>query len=179
MGGGRLITIISKSQFICDKKGVEGIPLKLIIVLLIMAITIPITWRGLETYDRAQTENNLRSELEFLSTNIKQVYLSGVGNAKEVEVDFDNGIMTKIDWIEIGDSVSGLWSTIRYKLGFKGREFIIIKDPNVPLGNLSDGDIGPLILGAGKQKIRLECREGLDFDDDGTGDMYIEVTKVI
>lgn len=166
-------------RILTDREGVEGIPLKLIIVVVIMAITIPATWKGLEMYDRSQTENNLRTEIEFLTTHIKQVYLNGIGNAQDVDVDFRDGMMTSIDWIKIGDSVEGVWSSIKYKLSHKSTDFILIKNPNIPMGNLSSGEIGPLKLGAGVHTIHLECREGFDFDDDGAQDMYVEVSKVV
>ena len=162
-----------------DQRGVEGIPLKLIIVMVILAITIPAAWKGLESYDRSQTENNLRTEIEFLSTYIKQVYLNGIGNAQDVEVDFKDGMMTKIDWIKIGDAVEGIWSSIGYKLGHKSADFVLIKNPNIPIGNVSGGEIGPLTLGAGIHTIHLECREGFDFDDDGAKDIYVEVSEVV
>lgn len=169
----------SQSKFKKDQRGVEGIPLKLIIIIVILAITIPITWKGLESYDRAQTERNLRSELEFLSTNIKQVYLNGMGNAVDVKVDFANGMMTKVERVQIGDSLDGIYSSIRYKLNYKGTEFMVIKDPNIPVGNYSESEFGPLVLGSGRHTIHLECKQGKDFDDDGTEDMYIEVSRVV
>ena len=166
-------------RILMDEGGVEGIPLKLIIVVVILAITIPATWKGLEIYDRSQTENNLRTEIDFLAAHIKQVYLNGIGNAQDVKVDFKDGMMTTIDWIKVGDSVEGVWSSIKYKLSHKTSDFILIKNPNIPIGNVSDGEIGPLKLGAGAHTIHLECREGFDFDDDGVGDLYVEVSKVV
>jgi hypothetical protein len=158
--------------------GVEGIPLKLIIVMVIMAITIPTAFKGLESYDRIQTENNLRSELDFLSANIKQVYLNGIGNAQDVNVDFRNGIMSKVEEIKIGDSIDGIWSTIRYKLSHKSIEILLIKNPNIPIGYVSSGEVDALVLKDGQFTIHLECKEGFDFNDDGTQDMYVEVSRV-
>ena len=166
------------SRFLADKGGVEGIPLKLIIVMVIMAITIPATFRGLESYDRFQTENNIRSELDFLSANIKQVYLSGLGNAQDVEVDFKDGMMSKVEEIQIGDSEDGIWSAIRYKLSHKDTQILLIKNPNIPMGYEKRGEFHPLKLGAGKYTLHLECKEGPDFDSDDTKDMFVEVTQV-
>ncbi|UCG68134.1 MAG: hypothetical protein JSV09_09925 [Thermoplasmata archaeon] len=174
-----MTSIDSMPRFALDEEGVEGIPLKLIIVVVIVAITVPLAWKGLESYDRIQTENNLRAELEFLSTNIKQIYLNGIGNAQDVNVDFVDGMMTKIERIEIGDTIEGISSSIRYKLNYKDTEFIIIENPNVPLGNMDQDEIRPLSMGSGRHTIHIECKEGLDFDDDGVKDMYVEVSKVI
>jgi hypothetical protein len=165
-------------KFLIQEEGVEGIPLKLIIVMVIMAITIPASFKGLESYDRIQTENNLRMEIDFLSSNIKQVYLNGLGNAQDVNVDFKDGMMTSVTEIKIGDAVDGIWSTIRYKLSHKSTEIVLIKNPNIPIGYVNQGEIAPLSLGEGRHTIHLECKEGFDFDSDGTEDMYVEVSRV-
>jgi hypothetical protein len=56
---------------------------------------------------------------------------------------------------------------------------LLIKNPNIPMGSLYEDDFGALVIGAGTHTIHLECKEGLDFDDDGVGDMYVEVSKVV
>jgi hypothetical protein len=161
-----------------DEAGVEGIPLKLIIVLVIVAITVPVAWKGLESYDRSQTESNLVLEIDFLAANIKQVYLNGVGNARNVEVDFSDGMMTSVERIEIGDSEQGVWSSIRYKLEHKGSQFVLIKNPNIPVTHVNHEDIGPLVVGPGRHTIHLETKKGYDFDSDGVEDLFVEVSRV-
>lgn len=162
-----------------NEEGVEGIPLKLIIIVLIMAISIPLIWRGFESYDRTQTENNLRSELDFLVTRVKQVYFGGVGNADSVEVNFRNGLFTKIEYIKIGDSPNAIWSSIRYKLNYKGVETIVIENPNIPLAYNDNGDFKSLELGSDRYRIHLECRDDKDFTNDGRNDLYVEVRVVV
>ena len=161
-----------------DEAGVEGIPLKLIIVLVIVAITMPVAWKGLESYDRSQTETNLVLEIDFLAANIKQVYLNGIGNARDVEVDFSDGFVTSEERIEIGDSEEGVWSSIRYKLGHKNSQFVLIKNPNIPIAHVSQEDVGPLVVGSGRHTIHLETKKGYDFDSDGAEDLYVEVSRV-
>jgi hypothetical protein len=158
--------------------GVEGVPLKLIIVMVIMAITIPATFKGLESYDRFQTENNIRGELDFLAVNIKQVYLSGLGNAMDVDVDFRDGMMSKVEKVTLGDSKEGIFSAIRYKLSHGDLQILIIKDPNIPIGYEERGRFRSLELGGGAHTVHLECKEGPDFDEDGSSDLFVEVSKV-
>jgi hypothetical protein len=161
-----------------DEAGVEGIPLKLIIVLVIVAITVPVAWKGLESYDRSQTETNLVMEIDFLAANIKQVYLNGMGNARDVEVDFSDGFVTSVERIEIGDSEDGVWSSIRYKMAHKNSQFVLIKNPNIPIAHVSQEDAEPLVVGPGRHTIHLETKKGYDFDSDGTEDIYVEVSRV-
>jgi hypothetical protein len=161
-----------------EEKGVEGIPLKLIIVMVILAITIPATYKGLEAYDRFQTENSIRSELDFLALNIKQVYLNGLGNALDVEVDFRDGMMSRVEEVSLGGSKDGIQSAIRYKLSHENTQILLLKDPDIPMGYEENGRFYPLELGAGSHTIHLECKEGPDLDEDGFIDMFVEVSKV-
>lgn len=161
-----------------DEAGVEGIPLKLIIVMVIVAITVPVAWKGLESYDRSQTETNLVMEIDFLVAHIKQVYLSGMGNARDVDVDFSGGLVTSVERIEIGDSEDGVWSSIRYKLGHENSRFVLIKNPNIPIARVNEDDVGPLVVGPGRHTLRLETRSDRDFDSDGQEDLYVEVSQV-
>jgi len=159
-----------------NEEGVEGIPFKLIIIVLIMALSIPLIFGGLENYDRTQTENDFRNELEFLITRAKQVYFGGTGNADNVEVNFRNSLFTRIEYIEIGDGPEGIWSSIRYKLNHKGVETIVIEHPNIPLAYNDNGNFKSLEIGSGRFTIHLECRDDKDFTDDGYNDLYVEVS---
>jgi len=161
-----------------NEEGIEGFPFKLIIIVLIAVISFPLIFGGLENYDRTQTENNLRSELDFLTTRAKQVYFGGVGNADNVEVDFRNGFFTKIEYIKIGDGPNGIWSSIRYKLNHKGVETMVIENPNIPLAYNDNGNLKSLELGSGHYTIHLECKEDKDFTDDGHNDLYLDIRVV-
>jgi hypothetical protein len=161
-----------------NEEGIEGIPFKLIIIVLIMAISLPLIWGGLESYDRTQTENDLRNELEFFITRAKQVYFGGTGNADNVEVNFRNSLFTRIEYIKIGDGPEGIWSSIRYKLNHKGVETIVIGNPNIPLAYDDNGNLKSLELGSGRYTIHLECRDDKDFTNDGHNDLYVAVRLV-
>ena len=115
---------------------------------------------------------------DFLAANIRQVYLNGMGNARDVDVDFSDGFVTIIERVEIGDSEDGVWSSIRYKLSHEGSTVLLIENPNIPIGKLSGSDVGPLVVASGKHTIHLECRTGFDFNQDGAEDLYIEVSRV-
>ena len=92
-----------------DNKAVEGIPLKLIIGALILAIALPLIWAGFENYDRTQKENDLRNEIEFVITTIKFVYTSGENNSQLIDVNFKSGFTAKVEKVEIGDGYVDIW----------------------------------------------------------------------
>ena len=161
-----------------NEEGIEGIPFKLIIIVLVMALSIPLIFGGLENYDRTQTENDLRNELEFLITRAKQVYFGGTGNAGNVEVNFRSSLFTRIEYMQIGDGPEGIWSSIRYKLNHKGVETMVIENPNIPLAYNDNGNLKSLELGSGSYTIHLECKDDKDFTNDGRNDLYVEVRVV-
>jgi len=159
-----------------NEEGIEGIPFKLIIIVLIMALSIPLIFGGLGNYNRTQTENDLRNELNFLIIRARQLYFSGTGNADNVKVNFRNNFFTRIEYIEIGDGPEGIWSSIRYKLNHKGVETIVIENPNIPLAYNDNGNFKSLELGSGHYTIHLECKDDKDFTNDGHNDLYVEVS---
>ena len=117
-------------------------------------------------------------EIDFLAANIRQVYLNGMGNARDVDVDFSDGFVTSVERIEIGDSEDGVWSSIRYKLAHEKSQYVLIKNPNIPMAHVNEEDIGPLVVGAGRHTLHLETKKGYDFDSDGTEDLFVEISRV-
>ena len=161
-----------------DDNAVEGIPLNLIIVLLVLAIALPIIWAGLANYDRTQKENDIRNEIEFIITTIKFVYTGGEGNSQLIDVDFDSSFATKVERVEIGGSTKSLWYTIRYKLSGNSKQTIIIENPNIPVVNKTDSGLDALEVGEGRHSLLFTARSDHDLDDDGRNDLYVEVASV-
>ncbi len=161
-----------------DIKAIEGIPFKLIIIMLILAIALPLIWAGLENYDRTQKENDLRNEIEFIITTIKFVYTSGENNSQSIDVNFGSGFATKVERVEIGDDKEGTYSSIRYKLSSSAKVTIIIDNPNIPVANKTTNGLDALIVGEGKHTLSFTAKSDYDFDDDGYNDLYIEVARM-
>ncbi len=161
-----------------DDSAVEGIPFKLIIVVLILAISLPLIWTGLANYDRTQKENDLRGEIEFMIITIKFVYTGGEGNSQSIEVNFQSGFSTKVERVEIGDDKDGIYSSIRYKLSNSRKETMIIANPNIPVANRTADGLEALIVGEGKHTLLFTARSDYDFDEDGNNDLYVEAAKV-
>ena len=161
-----------------NDNAVEGIPLKLIIIALILVIGLPMIWVGLENYDRTQKENYLKNEIEFIITTIKFVYTNGENNFQLIDVDFESSFATKVERVEIGDGKDGLWSTIRYKLSNRPKVTMVIEDPNIPVANKTDNGPDALIVREGKHSLLFTAKSDYDFDDDGYNDLYVEVAPV-
>jgi hypothetical protein len=137
-----LIGVVSESRrlvmrkFISsDKEGVESIPLKLIIVILILAIIIPSFFMGLATYSNAQAENDIRSEIERIISTIKQTNNGDEGTSFSLTVNFQEGIFKRLEYVKIGDKIGehgGSYpSVVRYKFHGENIRYMIIENPNI------------------------------------------------
>lgn len=167
------------TQFIKNEYAVEGIPLKLIIIVLILAITIPLIWTTLVTYDRIQKENDIRNKIEIIITTIKFVYTNGEGNSEKRTIDFSSSFATMVERVEIGDKADGPFlNTIRYKLSDSPMVTVIIDNPNIPVAHKTSSGLDALELGEGEHTLQFTARSDYDFDSDGYDDLYVEVAQV-
>lgn len=155
-----------------DEKWIEGLPLKLVIIVIILTIMLPIIWTGLNNYDCATTENYLRSQIDYLITKIKQVYLNGAGNAATLELNFKEGLFGKVSWVKIGDSPAWTWSAVMYKMNFKAEDTVVIENPNIPVTNFTGGPHS-LELGPGRYTVHLVCKYDSFFP--GKMDLFVDV----
>ena len=153
---------------------IESLPLKLIIIVIILGITLPMIYIGLKGADRTSTENNIRSEITAIKSMVQNLCNGGVGNADVMEVDFSDGLMTNLDYIKLGDNLNGYYvSVIKYKLSGGAEKIITIEYPEVAMTG-PDGET--LVLLSSKYRLSFECMKSntIDIDGDGTyNDLYI------
>lgn len=81
--------------------GVE-LPMKLMIALLIIAITIGIVYEGMESYSRGQSMNIARSLMSDITHAAEQVARGGHMTTLVVNVDLDPSKVSKLEWFRIG-----------------------------------------------------------------------------
>ena len=159
------------------EEGLEGLPLQLIIVVLIITATVVPSLIMFEAYDQNNKEARVLNEIEFLIVRVQQVYLGGVGNSQSMEIDLSGGVFTNVERVEIGDQPGGLWMTIRYKLNERSEKLVSVKSPVVPMGAEEAGQIRPLILASGTHQLRLIGRDDHDFNQDGINDLFVEIRR--
>ncbi len=136
-----------------DRRGIEGLPLQLLIVAVVAGITAPVVYAGLATYDRGQVESRVRGEVLRL-TRAAQQYLIAGGGAETLSLDLRGGTFTSVLYVTIGDAVGGpLASTVRYRLSGDTEETILVEKPTVPMAGPDDK---PLSLLAGVYDLHLE-----------------------
>jgi len=149
-----------------DRNGLEGMPLKLTIVAITLAISSPIIYIGLSTYEKSKVEAQLRGEASAIADMAKLVYTGGNGNEQQLKVKLSGGVTAHADYILVGDSNNGNYtSCVRYKAKGLPEQVMLVSQPNVPMRS-PDGMA--LKLMEGKYDLMIECKSA------GNGD-YVEV----
>jgi hypothetical protein len=152
-----------------NEEAIEGMPLKLLIVALVMGITIPSVLAMWANVERVQTENHLMAEMDYLNIRIGQVYRGGPGNIITVDLELESGLMTSIDYVLVGGELDTPWrSTIRWKLAGEGENMVPIDD-GIPVC----GESGQAFeLSEGHSYLYLEGKKKED------GLLFVEISVV-
>lgn len=158
--------------------GIEGVPLKLMIVAIILAITVPLIFSSLRAYDFSRVEQELIAELDEFVATVRMIYTSGPGNSALIMFDVPEGSFAKVECVRMGDALGGTMSSVvGHQLRGRQEVLRLIENPNVPLTS-SDNDTLELLMG--HHEIRAECElSSIDLNDDGIfPDAYVRLTII-
>jgi hypothetical protein len=149
-----------------DRYGVESMPLQLLIMMAILALSIPIIMNYWMAADSGQVENNMRNQLDYLGTSVKQIYDNGIGNRDIIKLDFRDGTFTKVEYVKIGGNVNKPESSlIKWRIsGDQERTYVLPGEARI-----GDDALGPFQAGSGILYIYLECKES------PSGNLYVEI----
>lgn len=148
-----------KKPLFHSKDGIMELPMKIIIIGIIMVITIPLAFAGLNFYRENQVKTDIREELHRLSSKIKEVHRAGNTSTSTIEVVFSGNFFIEINFIKVGDNILPLNSEnrggdyakwIRYKLD--GERTRKIEVGNLVTKNSYDG---PFVLNDGRYTLSL------------------------
>ncbi len=169
-----------RSRLLRNKFGVEGIPFKLIIIIVILAISLPIAFDRFNHWDADKTEKEIRNEITNLVTRIKMAYLSGVGNVDTVDVDFRDGATTRVDAIIFGANPNaGFPEVVSISYTIEGiTQTILVQDPEIPMAEFDGGEYRSLAMGGGKHSIRISIERDSRFELGRGIDLFANVSVV-
>jgi len=157
-----------------ERNAVEGLPLTMIIVMVVLAITIPLIFGSLRAYDRGRVEAELVSEMNDFASMAQLIYTSGPGNSALIEFNAVAGSMTGIDYVIFGDEPgAGLASTIRYKFQGLDEQIMLVSSPNVPM--MSNESAG-FQLSSGNYQILVECLSGYCNPENPSQQTYLRLS---
>lgn len=148
-----------------DRNGLEGLPLKLVIVSLVVAISVPIVVSNWMNYDREQTVSLIVSELNYLETSIEQMWNDGLGrgNSRVIQITVRDGTFAKMERVEIGgeDLRSLKAKSIRWKLKGEDEQIYVISK-GIPLTSEGNG-VFPLKHGLNKIYLEVKSYQGTTY----------------
>jgi hypothetical protein len=137
-----------------DSRALEGFPLKLMIVLLLVSISFPVFINTYHHFTYALSTEAIEAEMERVESAAISVFLGGPGSIRTVELHLAKGSEAQTATIEIGGKCGTAQARcLRYQVGeISGTKFI----QDLPIDITSpDGD--PIIIAAPGAKLVLEC----------------------
>ncbi len=161
-----------------DRRGMEGFPLNLLIMFIVVAMIVPISWNYLEVYSTRQTQQTIDTQLSYLESAVREVYSMGPGNSRVVDMDIPGGVVADLEYMRIGGAPNDVWSNLssfRYSINGGAEQYYMITDPNIAMVNMT----GVLEFSEGHKKIEVRTLDELvEGDLDGDGAKYSWVVEV-
>ncbi len=153
-----------------DERGLEGLPLQLLIIALVLSLGLPVVYSSIRYHDTQRVLQDLEEQAVFIGEKARQIYLHGEGNSDVLTLQLEDGIFHEIEFFEITNGTYR--NQIQWKLrrGSGGRHFV--RD-NFPL--ISEKT--PLRLGRGEHRIRLECEFGTTSEIEEEL-LYVKVSEI-
>ncbi len=138
-----------------DRRALEGLPLKLLIMSLLISITAPAVLGSMEGYDRSVARSEVASQAARLAQLIEEVRSDGEGNRREITVTLPEAASKHDLSVELGGN-EGNASALTVRCLENGNVFssIVLDDPPARTVTLSGS---PLRLEAGETTLMLEC----------------------
>lgn len=110
-----------------DKKGeVLGLPLELLIILVVLALSLPLIYTYSNMYVTKQVETNVRNEVIRLKNEIEEVAKMSVGNQRVFSLKLEDHPLSKFKYLELGGSKSTHLKSIRYKIEGDSEKRVIL-----------------------------------------------------
>jgi len=142
-----------------DGNALLGMPYRLLIALVSIAIVVPTVMSGWSSVDYVQTDQRVRTEIARVLA-AAQRYLQAGSGGERMDIVLEGGTFTRVQYVVFGDLTGQAYSRfVRYKLSGGDEQLVTARNPSVPIG-MPDG--GGLRLDEGKYSIHIECLNGMD-----------------
>jgi hypothetical protein len=142
-------------MYLRDRNGIEGLPLRLMVVALLISLTLPIalgTLQGFQEQTQVRAGMRIAQEIGLAATS---AYASGEGNVRMVKLDWPDGQQGAALKLGLAGPVGSLLSTrldVIVSGVVSGQHFL-----SDPLVHLVSGDEERLEIGPGCEGLRLSC----------------------
>lgn len=139
-----------------DRQGLEGLPLKLLIMSLLLSLTAPAILGSLESFERSTARSQLSAEAGRLGALVEEVRSAGEGNRRTLSIALPSTLSKFSMVMEIGGDVRNA-SSLSIRCSSDGRVFstLVLDDPPA---RTTSGNLSTLRLEAGEHRLMAECR---------------------
>lgn len=152
-----------------NRSGLEGLPLKLLLIFSLLVISTPIVMNSAIYFDNLVTENDLLRQAFEIRNSAQSAYLSGLGNVRTVVIEIRSTTFGEPCALEVGGGRSdGEAYKIKCFIGGNHCGTLYIDNPAIPI--ITDSGY-PLKIENGKTMIRLEC---IEFE----GEIFVKIAVV-
>ncbi|MFW6176105.1 MAG: hypothetical protein ACOC40_00250 [Thermoplasmatota archaeon] len=107
---------LKRNIFRDDSGSLEGLPLELIIIILVMGISMPVIWNSAQYYSYQELENDMLTEIEILLEEIKEISNYEEGNIRTLDINIEDNLLSEIKYIETGGKDIEDMKSIRYRI---------------------------------------------------------------
>ena len=136
-----------------DKRGLEGLPLQLLIIAMVLSIGLPVVYSSIRYHDTQRVLQDLEEQAVFIGEKARQVYLHGEGNSEVLTIQLDYGMFNEIEFLEVTNETYRNQIQWRLRGGQGGRHFVRDDFPLI-------SEETPLKLREGEHRLRLRCEFG-------------------
>ncbi|HEY3419973.1 MAG TPA: hypothetical protein VGK23_05415 [Methanomassiliicoccales archaeon] len=136
-----------------DRRGLEGMPLKLLIVSLLISLSAPVVLSSVSTFQSGTSESQALSAAEHIRQTITAAYLSGPGNHRVMDSPLTDGKCT----ITIGGDLNQTESMVIKVIHEGGVDRIYLTDPSIRVTTVSGH---PFQLTSDTVRISFTCVSG-------------------
>ncbi|MCK5038673.1 MAG: hypothetical protein KAS16_06190 [Thermoplasmata archaeon] len=119
-----------------NKKAMESVPMKLIVILVAIAFIVPIAYYTINNDIERQTKSDIIDGMDELANAIRFVYDKGTLESREVTLDFGSSRFSGLSSIVIGDKIGehpGMNQSVISHKYLSTWEHNAITDPNIPV----------------------------------------------
>ncbi|MEF8873652.1 MAG: hypothetical protein V5A88_03150 [Candidatus Thermoplasmatota archaeon] len=151
-----------------DSRALEGLPLQLLIIMVVLAIGIPAVYTSVMYYDTQNMIQKVENQVEYIEEKAKMMRAYGPGNSDVITVDLEPGMFRDVQYLELGNRT--FTNLIQWKIegGHTGLHTV---------GDISlisrSGEA--MRLGSGSHQLRMESKSG-DPLGEGEEMLYIEIS---
>lgn len=129
-----------------DQRGLEGLPLKLLLVALLISLSLPVVASAMADYRSSIEEAALGAEVSRLASSISEVHAAGEGNVRFITVEVPSGLSIEVG----GEGIDAM--SVRGVMADRVVRTTYLDDPPVRVITTN----GEAMIIGGSATIRLE-----------------------